>query len=177
MSDRNTAKGAATVAKSEFVIKPGSNEISVTRVFDAPSDLVFKAMTDPDLIPRWWGPRRYWTKVDKMEAKSGGSWRFINGDDAGNQHGFHGVYHLVDAAGPVIIQTFEWEGLPGHVALETMRLEDLGGGKTRMVQESVFQTVEDRDGAASSGMQDGAAETHDRLAEVVAELLKDKRNR
>ena len=88
-----------------------------------------------------------------------------------------GFYHLVDAAGPVIIQTFEWEGLPGHVALETMRLEDLGGGKTRMVQESVFQTVEDRDGAANSGMQDGAAETHDRLAEVVAGLLKAKRNR
>jgi uncharacterized protein YndB with AHSA1/START domain len=172
MSDIKTGKGAATMAKSEFVIKPGTNEISVTRVFDAPRDLVFQAMTDPELIPKWWGPRRYWTKVDRMEAKSGGSWRFINGDSEGHEFGFHGVYHLVDAAERVIIQTFEWEGLPGHVALETMRLEDIGGSKTRMVQESVFQSVEDRDGAASSGMQEGAAETHDRLAEVIAELSK-----
>lgn len=174
MSDSKTAKGAATMAKSEFVIEPGTNEISVTRVFDAPRDLVFKAMTDPDLIPKWWGPRRYSTRVDRMEARSGGSWRFVHGDSAGHEFGFHGVYHLVDAADHVIIQTFEWEGMPGHVALETMRLEDVGGGKTRMVQASVFQTVQDRDGAASSGMQEGATETHDRLAEVIAELSKDK---
>jgi uncharacterized protein YndB with AHSA1/START domain len=173
MSDSKTGKGA-TMAKSEFVIKPGTHNISVTRAFDAPRDLVFKAMTDPDLIPKWWGPRRYWTKVDRMEARSGGSWRFINGDSAGHEFGFHGVYHLVDAADRVIIQTFEWEGMPGHVALETMRLEDMGGGKTRMVQESVFQTVEDRDGAASSGMQEGAEETYDRLAEVIAELSQGK---
>jgi uncharacterized protein YndB with AHSA1/START domain len=169
MGDTKTGKGA-TMAKSEFVIKPGSHDISVTRAFDAPRALVFKAMTDPDLISKWWGPRRYWTKVDNMEARSGGSWRFINGDSAGHEFGFHGVYHLVDAAECVIIQTFEWEGMPGHVALETMRLEDMGGGKTRMVQESVFQTVEDRDGAASSGMQEGANETYDRLAEVLLEL-------
>src|ERR1700693_4482751 len=173
MSDSKTGKGAATMAETEFVIKPGTHEISVTRVFDAPRDLVFKAMTDPDLIPKWWGPRRYWTKVDRMEATSGGSWRFINGDSSGTEHGFHGVYHLVDAP-ERIIQTFEWEGMPGHVALETMRLEDMGGGKTRMVQQSVFQTVEDRDGAASSGMQEGATETYDRLAEVIADLAKGK---
>lgn len=174
MSDSKTGKGAATMGETEFVIKPGSHEISVTRVFDAPGDLVFKAMTDPALIPKWWGPRRYWTKVDRMEARSGGSWRFIHGDSAGHEFGFHGVYHLVDAAERVIIQTFEWEGMPGHVALETMRLVDLGDRKTRMLQESVFQTVEDRDGAASSGMQEGASETHDRLAEVIAELAKGK---
>jgi uncharacterized protein YndB with AHSA1/START domain len=174
MSARNNDKGAATMAKTEFVIEPGTNEISVTRVFDAPRELVFKAMTDPDLIPRWWGPRRYWTKVDKMEVRLGGVWRFINGDSAGHEYGFHGVYHLVDAP-EQIIQTFEFEGFPGHVALETMRLEDLGGGKTRMVQQSVFQTVQDRDGAAQSGMQDGATETHDRLAEVLVELARDKR--
>jgi uncharacterized protein YndB with AHSA1/START domain len=173
MSDRNDGKGAATMAKTEFVIKPGTNEMTMTRVFDAPRELVFKAMTDPALIPKWWGPRLYWTKVDKMDVRLGGVWRFINGDAAGNEYGFHGVYHLVDAPERVI-QTFEFEGVPGHVALETMTLEDLGG-KTRMVQQSVFQSVGDRDGMVQSGMQDGAAETNDRLAELLVELAKDQR--
>jgi uncharacterized protein YndB with AHSA1/START domain len=168
MSDRNTEKGAATMAKTEFVIKPGTNQMTMTRVFDAPRELVFKAMSDPNLIEKWWGPRDHWTKVDKMEARSGGSWRFINGDASGNEYGFHGVYHLVDGPG-LVIQTFEFEGVPGHVALETMRLEDLGG-KTRMVQQSVFQSVEDRDGMVQSGMQKGAIETNDRLAELLVEL-------
>jgi len=168
MSDRNNEKGAATVAQTEFVIKPETNAMTMTRVFDAPRELVFKAMTDPALIPKWWGPRAYWTKVDKMEVQLGGVWRFINGDAAGNEYGFHGVYHLVDAPARVI-QTFEFEGVPGHVALETMTLEDLGG-KTRMVQQSVFQSVEDRDGMVQSGMQKGAIETNDRLAELLIEL-------
>jgi uncharacterized protein YndB with AHSA1/START domain len=172
MSDRNSGKGAATMAKTEFVITPGTNEMTMTRVFDAPRDLVFKAMTDPALVPKWWGPRAYWTKVDKMDARSGGSWRFINGDGAGNEYGFHGVYHLVEAP-ELVIQTFEFEGVPGHVALETMRLEDLGG-KTRMVQQSVFQSVTDRDGMVQSGMQAGASETNERLADLLVELSKDR---
>lgn len=172
MSDRNTGKGAATMTETEFVIKPGTNEMTMTRVFDAPRELVFKAMTDPTLIPKWWGPRAYWTKVDKMEVRLGGVWRFINGDSAGNEYGFHGVYHLVDAPERVI-QTFEFEGVPGHVALETMTLEDLGG-KTRMVQQSVFQSIEDRDGTVQSDMQKGATETNDRLAELLVELSKNK---
>jgi uncharacterized protein YndB with AHSA1/START domain len=170
MSDLNT-----TMAKTEFEIKPGTNEMTMTRVFDAPRELVFKAMTDPELIPKWWGPRDSWSKVDRMDVRSGGSWRFINGDSAGNEYGFHGVYHLV-AAPERVIQTFEFEGVPGHVALETMRLEDLGG-KTRMVQQSVFQSIEDRDGMVQSGMQKGATETNDRLAEVLVELAKGKEAR
>jgi uncharacterized protein YndB with AHSA1/START domain len=170
MSDRNHGKGAATTTETEFVIKPGTNEMTMTRVFDAPRELVFKAMTDPNLIARWWGPRDHWSKVDKMDVRSGGSWRFINGDSAGHEYGFHGVYHLVDAPERVV-QTFEFEGVPGHVALETMRLEDLGG-KTRLVQQSVFQSGEDRDGMVQSGMQKGATETNDRLAELLVELSK-----
>ena len=171
MTEGKHGKGATTMAKTEFVIKPGVQEINVIREFDAPPDLVFEAMMDPNAVPKWWGPRRYWTKVDKMEVKAGGTWRYINGDSAGNEYGFHGVYHLVDAANHRVVQTFEFEGVPGHVALDTMMLEDLGG-RTRMVQQSVFQSVEDRDGMVQSGMQAGAAETHDRLAELVAERLK-----
>jgi len=170
MSDSKTGKGATTVAKTEFVIKPGVQEITLIREFDAPRDVVFKVMTDPNAIPKWWGPRAYWTKVDKMDARSGGSWRFIHGDNKGNEYGFHGVYHLVEPNR--VIQTFEFEGVPGRPSLETMTLEDIGG-RTRMVTHSVFQSLEDRDGVVQSGMQTGAAETHDRLAELVAERLKD----
>lgn len=73
MSDGN--KGAATMAKTEYTIKPGVQEITITRVFDAPRELVFKAMMDPSLLPKWWGPRDHWTKVDRMDVKPGGSWR------------------------------------------------------------------------------------------------------
>jgi uncharacterized protein YndB with AHSA1/START domain len=172
MTDGKSGRGATTMAETEFVIKPGTHEMTMTRVFDAPRELVFKAMTDPNLIPKWWGPRDHWTKVDKMDLRPGGTWRFINGDAAGNEYGFHGVYHLIDAPKRVI-QTFEFEGVPGHVALETMTLEDLGG-KTRLVQHSVFQSVEDRDGMVQSGMQKGATETNDRLAELLVELSKNK---
>ena len=172
MSDRKTGKGATTMAKTEFVMKPGVQEITVSREFDAPRDVVFKAMMDPNAIPKWWGPRAYWTKVDKMDARSGGSWRFIHGDDKGNEYGFHGVYHLVEPNR--VIQTFEFEGVPGRPSLETMTLEDIGG-RTRMVTHSVFLSLQDRDGVVQSGMQGGAEETYDRLAELVAERLKDKR--
>ena len=173
MSDGKTGKGATAMAKSEFVIKPGVQEITVIREFDAPRELVFKAMMDPNAIPKWWGPRKYWTKVDKMDVRMGGTWRFINGDSSGNEFAFHGVFHLVDAPKRVV-QTFEFEGVPGRVALDTMELEDLGG-RTRMFQQTVFQSVEDRDGMAQAGMQDGATETHDRLAELLADQLKERR--
>jgi len=171
MSDRKTGKGATRMAKTEFVIKPGAQEITLIREFDAPRNLVFKVMMDPNTIPKWWGPRAYWTKVDKMDARSGGSWRFIHGDNKGNEYGFHGVYHLVEPNR--VIQTFEFEGVPGRPSLETMILEDIGG-RTRMVTLSVFLSLEDRDGVVQSGMQTGAEETHDRLAELVAERLKDR---
>src|SRR4029077_19807020 len=172
MSDSKNGKGAATMAKTEFIFEPGSHEITMTRIFDAPRELVLDAMTDPKLTPQRWGPRHHWTKVDKMDPRTGGSWRFINGDSSGNEYGFQGVYHLVDAPERGV-QTCEFEGAPGHVALETMRLEDLGG-KTRLVQQSVFQTVADRDMMLQTGMQTGATETNDRLAELLVELSKAK---
>jgi uncharacterized protein YndB with AHSA1/START domain len=157
MGDSKNGKGAATMAKTEFIFEPGRNDITMTRVFDAPRELVFKAMTDPKLMPKWWGPRDHWTKVDKMDVRAGGSWRFINGDKNGNEYGFHGVYHLVDAPERVV-QTFEFEGAPGHVALDTLM-------------------VEDRDMMLQTGMQTGATETNDRLAELLVELSNDKQSR
>jgi uncharacterized protein YndB with AHSA1/START domain len=157
------------MADTEFVIEPGRQDIIITRTFDAPRDVVFQAVTDPNLVPKWWGPRRYETIVDRMEVKPGGRWRFFNRDAEGNDYGFKGVYHDV-VAPERVVQTFEFEGAPGHVALETLTLDEVDG-KTRYTVTAVHQSVEARDAMVKSGMEDGARETIERLAEVVQSLL------
>ncbi len=143
----------------------GNHQIVITRVFDAPRELVFKTITDPGLVPQWWGPKRFTTIVDKMDLKQGGVWRFVHRDADGNEYAFRGVYHEI-VSPERIVQTFEFEGMPGHVSLETARLEDQGG-KTKWTTITVFQSVEDRDGMIQSGMEEGALELMDRLAELV----------
>ena len=152
--------------RTKIVAERGKQEIITIRVFDAPRNLVFQAFTDRNLIAQWWGPRRYATIVDKLDAKPGGLWRVINRDDAGNEYAFHGVYH--DIKSPErIVDTFEFEGMPGHVSLETCTLEQIGS-RTKMIGRTVFQSVEDRDGMLNSGMEEGMLETMDRLAELLA---------
>lgn len=152
--------------KMNLTAEPGKQEIVITRAFDAPRELVFKAFTDPNGIPRWWGPRDLATIVDKMEVRAGGIWRFLNRDAAGNEFGFHGVYHSIDAP-ERLVYTFEFEGTPGHVLLETITFQEQNG-KTLMTDRSVFQSVEDRDAMVQSGMESGAAETMDRLEALLA---------
>src|SRR5207245_5343390 len=108
--------------------EPGKQEILITREFDAPRELVFKACTDPKLIPQWWGPRSLSTEVDKMDVRPGGQWRFINRDAEGNEYAFHGVYHEI-LAPERVIDTFEFEGLPetGHVDRKSTRLNSSHG--------------------------------------------------
>lgn len=154
----------------EFIIEPGRNDIVIKRTFDAPRDVVFKAATDPNLIPKWWGPRKLETVVDQMEVRPGGRWRFLNRDEDGNEYAFRGVYHDVVAPNR-IVQTFEFEGAPGHVALETLTLEEVEG-KTQYVAQALHQSVEARDAVVQSGMEAGARETIERLAEVVQNLLR-----
>src|SRR5438128_12053369 len=81
--------------QTTILAEPGKQEILITREFDAPRELVFKACTDPKLIPQWWGPRYLSTEVDKMDVRPGGQWRFLNRDAEGNEYAFHGVYHEV----------------------------------------------------------------------------------
>jgi uncharacterized protein YndB with AHSA1/START domain len=147
-------------------IEPGKQEIIGTRMFDAPRDLVFKTMTDPKLIPQWWGPRRHTTTVDEMDVRPGGRWRYVLHDPDGNGNAFHGVYHDITAP-ERLVYTFEYEGVPGHVLLETVTLEEVDG-RTKLTDQSVFQSVADRDGMVQSGMESGATETMDRLEELIA---------
>jgi uncharacterized protein YndB with AHSA1/START domain len=151
--------------ETQVTVEPGTHEILITREFDAPPDVVHAALTDPDIVSQWWGPRGTTVKVEEFEVRDGGRWRFVQQDADGNEYGFRGVFHSVTPGR--VVQTFEFEGMPGHVLLETMTLEDLGG-RTRLVDQSVFQSVADRDGMAASGMGTGAAESYERLDEILA---------
>jgi uncharacterized protein YndB with AHSA1/START domain len=150
------------------VTTPSGREIRVEREFEAPRELVFKAMTDPELIPHWWGPHETKTTVEVMEPRAGGLWRFLTEDCDGNAANFRGVYREVTAPERVV-QTWEWEGLPGHVSIETGTLEELDGGRTLFVGRTLFHTTEERDGMLSSGMEKGMAETYERLDTLLAE--------
>jgi uncharacterized protein YndB with AHSA1/START domain len=152
--------------KAVLAAEPAQHSIVMTREFDAPRELVWKVYTDPAHLPNWWGPRGLTTTVEAMDVRPGGAWRFIQRDTDGNEYAFHGVYHQV-VPPERVVSTFEFEGMPGHVMLETMTLEDLGG-RTRLTTTSVFQSVEDRDGMLASGMEQGATESMDRLAELLA---------
>jgi len=165
-------KGETTMAKTEYVIEPGRQDITSTIMLDAPRELVFKAYTDPELFARWWGPRRYKNEIDKFESRPGGSWRVVQVGADGTRHGFRGVNHDV-VAPERICATFEYEGFPRHVALQTATFEALGN-KTRLVAHIVFESVMDRDGMVASGMQEGADESMERLAELLAELKRSR---
>jgi uncharacterized protein YndB with AHSA1/START domain len=159
--------------KTVVTVEPGKQELYITREFDAPRELVFRAHTDPDLYARWLGPRGLTTRFVTFEPVSGGRWRFIQRDKDGNEFGFHGVNHEV-LAPERIIGTFEFEGLPeaGHVILETTRFEALPGDRTRVTSQSVFQSVEDRDGMVASGMESGVVDSYERLDEILEKLKK-----
>jgi uncharacterized protein YndB with AHSA1/START domain len=142
----------------------GTPFIEVVREFDAPRDLVFRASTDPDLVARWLGPRRLSMRIIEFDARTGGSYRYVHTDTDGEEYPFRGVFHTVSEA--LIIQTFEFEDVPGVVSLETRTLDDLGG-RTRMHQNAVFPSVAARDQALESGMRDGITESMDRLGELL----------
>ena len=157
-------------APTAIVTTPTDREIHIERVFDAPRDRVFATYTDPKLIPEWWGPRGTTTIVDRMDVRSGGSWRFVMRDSDGSESGFRGTYREVSPPDR-IVQTFEWEGMPGHVSVETAIFEDLGD-RTKVTTTSIFHTTEERDGMLASGMEGGLNETYARFDELLARLAR-----
>jgi uncharacterized protein YndB with AHSA1/START domain len=158
----------ANMTATDFIVEPNVQEVVMTREFDAPRELVWRICNDPELRPQWWGPSGLTTVVEKMDVRPGGEWRVVQRDPEGNEFAFRGVYHLVDPPSKTV-NTFEFEGVPGHVVLETATFEEIdGGARTRLTMQSVFQSVEDRDGMVQSGMEGGATESMDRLADLVA---------
>jgi uncharacterized protein YndB with AHSA1/START domain len=145
---------------------PSAREIVIERVFDAPRELVFKMFTDPTAIPRWWGPRRLTTTVETMDVRPGGAWRFVQRDPDGAEFAFRGEYREV-APPHRLVSTFEFEGFPGHVMLDTTTFEEQHG-KTKLTSTLLYASVGDRDGHLQSGMEPGMRESHERFAELLA---------
>lgn len=156
----------STSPRRATVTPLGDREFRVERIFDAPRDVVFAVYTDPTLIPEWWGRRGSTTVVDRMDVRPGGGFRFVITDAAGNETAFRGTYREVTPP-ERIVQTFEWEGMPGHVSVETATFEDLGD-QTKVTTVSIFHTGEERDGWLNSGMEEGMNELFERLDEVLA---------
>ena len=157
------------MSKTVITAEPGMPLITITRDFDAPRDMVFRAHIDPELLVQWLGPRDLTTTIDRYDARDGGTWRYVQKDADGNEYGFHGVFHGTPSP-DAIVQTFEFEGVPGHVMLDTTTLEQRDG-RTLMRTVSSFQSVEDRDGMIASGMEHGVRDSGDRLEELLARQL------
>ena len=144
--------------------------IDITREFDAPRDVLYRAWTEPELVKQWLGPDRYEMLIDEYDVRDGGRYRYVHRDPDGNEFGFHGVFH--GAPSPAgFVQTFEFEGAPGHVSLDRLELEDLGDGRTAARLHSVYQSVEARDAMVSSGMESGLNQGFARL-DTLLETLK-----
>jgi uncharacterized protein YndB with AHSA1/START domain len=156
-------------SKELKVTTPSDREIVMTRVFDAPRELVFEAHSSCEHMTHWWGPRGYEFTDCEIDFRPGGAWRVVHRGPDGEEYGFHGEYREI-VRPERIVWTFEFEGMPGHVSVETMTLEE-HDDKTTFTATSVYDTIEDRNGMLESGMESGAVETMERLDEYL-EVLK-----
>jgi uncharacterized protein YndB with AHSA1/START domain len=161
MSTTQQAIGATTVTAI------GEREIRTERIFNAPRERVWRAMTDPALLAQWWG-RGNKLVIERLELERGGHWRFVEHSDHG-VHGFEGRFREV-APPERMVQTFEWDGMPGYPMVQTLTLEDLGDGRTRVVSLTMAFTREERDGMLGSGMEGGMNESYAALERVLAAM-------
>jgi uncharacterized protein YndB with AHSA1/START domain len=160
MSTRSAAKEAAVEAVGNMPA------ITITRDFTATPAQLFRAHTDPDLLVQWIGPDASSMTIDHWDARTGGSWRYVDVTD-GEEYAFHGCFHTVRE--DRLVQTFTYEGFPDSVALETMTFEDLGEGRTRLHVTSLFDSYEARDGMLSSGMDVGVSQGYAKLDHLLAQ--------
>ena len=158
----------STKNKLTVTAEPGKQEVFITREFDAPRELVYKAHVDPKLYVQWLGPHGYEMILEEFEPVNGGKYRYIHKDKDGNEYGFHGTFHELSIDN--MVQTFEFEGYPGHVSLDCMTLEELPGSRTRATIHSIFQSVSDRDGMIQNGMEKGVREGYERLDDILKAL-------
>lgn len=156
------------MSKTQITAEPGLPLITIEREFDAPRDLVFRAYTDPELVVQWLGPRDLTMRIEEYDVRDGGKWRYVSFDADGNEYGFHGVFHGTPSPDGTV-QTFEFEGTPGHVALETLTMTERDG-RTLVRTVSSFQSIEDRDGMVESGMEHGVHDSHERMSELLARM-------
>lgn len=151
--------------KTEIILDEKVPLVRIVREFDAPPEKVFRAHTDPDLLSRWLGPRDLTMTVDHYECRTGGAYRYLHsrGDE---EYAFYGSFHEVREP-DTIVQTFTYEGFPDSVSLERLTLEELDGGRCRLVATSLVDSFEARDAFVASGMEQGIREGYEKLDEVL----------
>ena len=155
------------MGKTKITAPAGEPYVDMEREFDAPAELVHRAYVEPDLVKQWLGPRKYEMVIERWDAREGGSYRYVH-RDGDNAYGFHGVFHSM--AVDNMVQTFEFDGAPGHVSLDTQQIVDIGGGRSRMTSHSVFLSVADRDAMVEAGMGDGVEDGYLRLDELLERI-------
>ncbi len=156
------------LAQTIVLVDEDRLEITVSRLFDAPRELVYKITTQPELLAQWWGPRQYETLIEELDLRVGGKWRFINRGADGDEHAFYGEYKEIRAPSR-LVYTFEYAGTPGHPLVETITLEEYDG-KTRVTAVDKFQSLEDLRGMAEAGMEQGVRESYERADELLARM-------
>jgi uncharacterized protein YndB with AHSA1/START domain len=159
----DTATNQVTITAPE-----GVPFIDIVREFNAPVAALFRAHVEPDLVRQWLGPNGYEMDIERWEFTSGGSYRYTHKDKDG-EYAFRGVFHVV-RENDFAIQTFEFEGYPDVVAIESLTFTDLGDGRARLSIHSVYPTLEARDGMVASGMETGVVEGYARLDALAATL-------
>jgi uncharacterized protein YndB with AHSA1/START domain len=157
---------ATSTREAEILLDPDVPLVRITREFDAQTEKVFRAHTDPDLVVQWLGPRGYEMRLDHYDCHTGGSYRYLHVAD-GAEYGFHGSFHEVRPP-EVIVQTFTFDGDPDGVSLDRQVFEDLGNGRTRLIATSLVDSFESRDAFVASGMETGIQESYQRLDELLA---------
>lgn len=146
---------------------PGTSYADITREFEAPVEAVFGAHADPELFAQWIGPGDERTTITHWDFRSGGGYRFEQTDPDGNVCGFRGTFHTV-RENELIIQTFEFEGWPDEVSMDCIRFESLDGGRSRLVDHSVFPSVEVLENMVAEGMERGMREGYEKLDSLLA---------
>jgi uncharacterized protein YndB with AHSA1/START domain len=150
--------------------QPGTPFLDTIREFEAPPELLWRATTEPDLVVQWLAVCDNDMRIDEWDVRPGGHWRYAHIPQGGGpEQVFHGVYHQT-VPNKLLIQTFEWAGAPDQVCIEFHALEDLGGGRSRMVSHSVFPSIEAQEAAVASGMELGIRQSMDQLDALVAKL-------
>jgi len=162
-----TRPSLATRHGSAVVTLPSDREILITRRFDAPAALVFRAWTTPDHVRRWWGSDDAPLVVCDIDLRVGGSWRYVTRDAGGTELGWHGTYRDIDQP-QRIVSTEVFEGYPDGEALDTLTLHE-EDGVTEMRVVVLHSSRENRDGHVASGMEAGMQIVMDRLEDLVRE--------
>lgn len=156
--------------KTMVTAEHGKQELFITREFDAPRELVFRAHTDPAIYVQWVGPYGLTMNIEQWDCRDGGAYRYTH-ERGGHTYAFFGVNHEV-LAPERIVGTFEFDGLPerGHVIMGKTTFEELPGGRCRVVHQSVFFSVADRDGMVQSGMERGVSDGYEKLDALLSAM-------